>query len=153
LDFDTEPFHPIIPIIFKSKENLDNNYKKTIKNGHFIGYSETSDLIRCGPLIEIQQGDSLIYYTHHSVKTPAYNTWVIYRMSDSSYTKWRISVFSAFIFILVVHPYTYALTQSVFGGVLGQIANASGCPTMRGLLLHTIVYILLVRGSMDLKLF
>jgi hypothetical protein len=52
---DTEPFNPIIPIIFKSKENLDNNYKKTIKNGPFIGYSETSDLIRCGPLIEIQQ--------------------------------------------------------------------------------------------------
>jgi hypothetical protein len=149
----TEPFNPIIPIIFKSKENLDNNYKKTIKNGPFIGYSETSDLIRCGPLIEIQQRDSLIYYTHHSVKTPAYNIWVIYRMSDSSYTKWQISVFSAFIFILVVHPYTYGLTQSVFGGVLGQIANASGCPTMRGLLLHTIVYILLVRGSMDLKLF
>ena len=74
-------------------------------------------------------------------------------MADSSYTKWQISVFSAFIFILVVHPYTYALTQSVFGGVLGEIANASGCPTMRGLLLHTIVYILLVRGSMDLKLF
>jgi hypothetical protein len=45
------------------------------------------------------------------------------------------------------------LTQSVFGGVLGQIANASGCPTMRGLLLHTLVYILLVRGSMDLHLF
>jgi hypothetical protein len=54
LDFDTEPFYlPIIPIIFKSKENLDNNYKKTIKNGPFIGYSETSDLIICGPLIEI----------------------------------------------------------------------------------------------------
>jgi len=74
-------------------------------------------------------------------------------MSDSSYTKWQISVFSAFIFILVIHPYTYALTQSVFGGFLGQIANASGCPTTRGLILHTLVYILLVRGSMDLHLF
>jgi hypothetical protein len=35
---DTESFNPIIPIIFKSKENLENNYKKTIKNGPFIGY-------------------------------------------------------------------------------------------------------------------
>jgi hypothetical protein len=74
-------------------------------------------------------------------------------MADSSYTKWRISVFSAFIFILVIHPYTYGLTQKVFGGFLGQIANASGCPTTRGLILHTLVYILLVRGSMDLHLF
>jgi hypothetical protein len=52
LDCDTQPLNPIIPIIFKSNENLDNNYKKTIKNGPFIGYSETSDLIKCGPLIE-----------------------------------------------------------------------------------------------------
>ena len=74
-------------------------------------------------------------------------------MADSSYTKWQISVFSAFIFILVINPYTYALTQRMFGGFLGQIADASGCPTMRGLILHTLVYILLVRGSMDLNLF
>jgi hypothetical protein len=58
LDCDTEPFHlPIIPIIFKSKENLDNNYKKTIKNSPFIGYSETSDLIISGPLIETCERD------------------------------------------------------------------------------------------------
>jgi hypothetical protein len=70
-------------------------------------------------------------------------------MVDSSYMKWKISIFSAFIFILVVNPYTYMLTQKVLGGLLGKIAETNGCPTMRGLILHTIVYILLVRGSMD----
>ncbi len=74
-------------------------------------------------------------------------------MSDSSYMKWQISIFSAFIFILVIHPYTYLFTQNVFGGLLGKIAETNGCPTTRGLLLHTLVYILLVRGSMDLRLF
>lgn len=74
-------------------------------------------------------------------------------MSDSSYRKWQISIFSAFIFILVVHPYTYVLTQKMFSGILGQISEPNGCPTTRGLVLHTIVYILLVRGSMDLNLF
>lgn len=74
-------------------------------------------------------------------------------MSDSSYTKWQISIFSAFIFILVINPYTYKFTQKVFGGFLGQISDANGCPTMRGIAVHTIVYILLVRGSMDLNLF
>lgn len=74
-------------------------------------------------------------------------------MSDSSYKKWQISIFSAFIFILVINPYTYMLTQKMLGGFLGKIAETNGCPTMRGLLLHTIVYILLVRGSMDLHLF
>ena len=74
-------------------------------------------------------------------------------MSDSSYKKWQISIFSACIFILVIHPYTYKLTQKVLGGVLGRIADMNGCPTTRGLVLHTLVYILLVRGSMDMKLF
>jgi hypothetical protein len=74
-------------------------------------------------------------------------------MSDSNYKKWQISVFSAFIFILVIHPYTYLLTQKVFGSFLGKIVDAAGCPTNRGLILHTLVYILLVRGSMDFRLF
>jgi hypothetical protein len=74
-------------------------------------------------------------------------------MVDSSYMKWKISIFSAFIFILVINPYTYMLTQNLLGGILGKIAETNGCPTMRGLILHTIVYILLVRGSMNLHLF
>ena len=74
-------------------------------------------------------------------------------MSDSSYKKWQISIFSAFIFILVIHPYTYMFTQKLLGGFFGKIADSSGCPTFIGLSIHTIVYILLVRGSMDLKLF
>jgi len=68
-------------------------------------------------------------------------------------TKWQITFFSALIFLLVVHPMTYQLTQKLFGGILGKIADPSGCPTNMGLALHTIVYILLVRGSMDMKLF
>jgi len=83
-----------------------------------------------------------------NIKVPSY-----YIMSDSSYKKWQISIFSAFIFVLVIHPYTYQLTQQLFGSILGKIAEANGCPTIRGLILHTLVYILLVRGSMDLKLF
>jgi hypothetical protein len=74
-------------------------------------------------------------------------------MSDSSYKKWEISIFSALIFIIVIHPYTYILTQKILGGIVGKIADSSGCPTIIGLVIHTIVYVLLVRGSMDLKLF
>lgn len=74
-------------------------------------------------------------------------------MSDSSYKKWQISFFSALIFILVIHPFTYTITQNMFGGLLGKIAEKNGCPTTRGLVLHTTVYLLLVRGSMELHLF
>lgn len=72
-------------------------------------------------------------------------------MSSSS-EKWHISLFSAIIFVLVVNPYMYKLTQSLFSSILGTIA-VNGCPTMMGLLLHTVVYVLLVRYSMDLNLF
>ena len=74
-------------------------------------------------------------------------------MTDSSYKKWKISIFSAFLFILVINPYTYIFTQKMLGGLFGKIADINGCPTTLGLIIHTIVYILLVRGSMDLKLF
>jgi len=67
--------------------------------------------------------------------------------------KWQISLFSALIFILVVHPMTYKLTQKLFGGLIGRVSDASGCPTTIGLALHTLVYILLVRGSMDIDVF
>lgn len=66
--------------------------------------------------------------------------------------KWKITLFSAVIFLLVVSPYTYNLTDSLLSGVIGRIA-VNGCPTMTGLVLHTVVYILIVRYSMDLNLF
>ena len=71
----------------------------------------------------------------------------------NSYMKWQISIFSAFIFVLVSIPCTYKITQRIFGGFLGQIADANGCPTTRGLILHTLVYLLLIRGSMDINMF
>jgi hypothetical protein len=74
-------------------------------------------------------------------------------MGDSSYLKWQISILSALIFILVIHPYTYNFTQKIFGDTIGQIIETTGCPTTRGLILHTLLYILLVRGSMNLNLF
>jgi hypothetical protein len=70
----------------------------------------------------------------------------------SNSKKWKITFFSAFIFLLVVNPYTYNLTQSLLGNLVGKIA-VNGCPTTTGLFLHTVVYILLVRFSMDLRLF
>lgn len=70
----------------------------------------------------------------------------------SSSQKWQITFFSALIFLLIVNPFTYNLTNCLFSGILGPIA-INGCPTTVGLLLHTVVYILVVRYSMDLNLF
>jgi hypothetical protein len=72
--------------------------------------------------------------------------------SPSNSMKWKITLFSALIFILIVNPYTYELTNSIFHRIIGPVA-VNGCPTAVGLILHTIVYILIVRYSMDLRLF
>ncbi len=72
--------------------------------------------------------------------------------STENSQKWQITLFSALIFLLVVNPYTYGLTNTLFSSILGPIAR-NGCPTFVGLVLHTVVYILLVRYSMDLNLF
>jgi hypothetical protein len=77
----TQPLNPIIPIIFKSKENLDNNYIKTIKNDPFIGYEDMSGVFNCGSLFETQERDPFtILHSSLSAKTPAYNTCVMYRI-------------------------------------------------------------------------
>jgi hypothetical protein len=70
----------------------------------------------------------------------------------SSSEKWKISLFSALIFLLVVNPYTYKITQNIFGDTLkiGTVA-VNGCPTTYGIFLHTVVYVLLVRYSMDMN--
>ena len=72
-------------------------------------------------------------------------------MSSSSSQKWNISLFSLIIFIIVVNPYTYTLTNSLLKSFVGPLV-VSGCPTTTGLIIHSIVYFLLVRGSMDLEL-
>ena len=67
--------------------------------------------------------------------------------------KWRISFFSVFIFLLVVNPYTYMLVQKILGPIVGKIADPkTGCPTNLGLFVHAIVFLLIVRGSMEFKI-
>jgi len=69
----------------------------------------------------------------------------------SSSEKWNISLFSLLIFIIIVNPYTYELTNSLLKTLVGPLV-VGGCPTTTGLVIHSIVYLLLVRGSMDLNL-
>ena len=72
--------------------------------------------------------------------------------SPSDLQKWQITLFSAVIFLLVVNPFTYNLTNKLFSRFIGTVAT-NGCPSFVGLALHTVVYILLVRYSMELNLF
>lgn len=69
----------------------------------------------------------------------------------SSREKWNISFFSLVIFLVVVNPFTYSLTNSLLKSFVGPLVIA-GCPTAMGIFIHSIVYLLLVRFSMDLNI-
>lgn len=76
-----------------------------------------------------------------------FNSPIIY-MADkpSTATKLRISLLSALIFFLIASPYAYVFTEKIFGNLF--TVSISNCPTMNGLLLHTLVYFLVVLGLM-----
>lgn len=67
--------------------------------------------------------------------------------------KWKYTLLTTLIFILVVHPMTYKLVQKLLGNIIGKIADIkTGCPTMLGIFVHTVVFTLLLRYIMDLDI-
>ena len=70
----------------------------------------------------------------------------------NSRSKWMISLWSAVLFILISMPFTYMATNMV-GKLVGvQLASGNGCPTILGLFVHTIVFLLIVRAMMEISL-
>ena len=72
-------------------------------------------------------------------------------MASSDKEKWIISVWSAAVFALIASPFMYKLTQAATGAV-GFSTSNEGCPNYWGLLLHSVVFLLIVRGMMAIKL-
>lgn len=66
--------------------------------------------------------------------------------------KWKFTLITAFIFLLVVNPFTYRLVEMLLGKIVGKIADIKGCPTWLGFAVHTLVFTLLVRYTMELHI-
>lgn len=65
--------------------------------------------------------------------------------------KWKYTLITTVIFLLVANPYTYILVNRLIGNLV-KIASPTGCPTLVGLIVHTIVFTFILRGVMDLKI-
>jgi hypothetical protein len=64
--------------------------------------------------------------------------------------KWRFTIYTVIIFLLVINPYTYIFVNKLLGKIIGKIADPSnGCPTKLGFIVHTIVFTLLLRYIME----
>jgi hypothetical protein len=62
--------------------------------------------------------------------------------------KFMISIVSGMIFFIIANPETFRFVRRILGPM---IASPTGCPTATGLLVHTVVFILIVWGMMNIK--
>tara|TARA_B100001093_G_scaffold458974_1_gene471768 strand:+ start:1607 stop:2296 length:690 start_codon:yes stop_codon:yes gene_type:complete len=62
--------------------------------------------------------------------------------------KFIISVMSALIFFVVANPETFRAMRRLVGG---WVSSPTGCPTIKGLALHTVVFMLVVWGLMNIR--
>ena len=67
----------------------------------------------------------------------------------SSNKKWQISFFSGILFIITIHPLTFTITNNLFSNIFGSLYFNNKITNI-GLIIHTILFILLVRYSMNL---
>lgn len=62
-------------------------------------------------------------------------------MTPTSVDKWRYSLWSAFAFALLSHPKAYSASSRLFGSVSKS----------NGLLVHTFIFLLVIRAMMNVK--
>lgn len=71
--------------------------------------------------------------------------------SPTDADKWRYTLYTTLVFLIIVNPLTYELTNSLFKSLF-KVATPQGCPTIMGILLHAAVFTVLMRYLMDLDL-
>lgn len=71
---------------------------------------------------------------------------VVVHKTPSDQTKWNISFQAGLLFFLLNLPMTYQLTNTLFSRL--NILE-KGAPTLTGVALHSLVYVLLTRLMMN----
>jgi hypothetical protein len=62
--------------------------------------------------------------------------------------KFLISIMSALVFFIIANPDTFRITRRLFGK---WISSPTGCPTGKGLMFHTLVFLLVTWGMMNIR--
>jgi type III secretory pathway component EscV len=62
--------------------------------------------------------------------------------------KFLIALMSALLFFVIANPATFRIVRKIFGK---WVSTPTGCPSTYGLLLHSLVYLLISWGMMNLK--
>jgi len=65
--------------------------------------------------------------------------------------KWKFTLYTVVILVVLFNNYAFKLVHSLLSNFVGAIADRNGCPNMLGFVVHTVVFTLVLRFSMDLK--
>jgi len=68
--------------------------------------------------------------------------------SPSSEDKWKYTLYTTVLLIIIFNPFTYKITDGFLSGLLGHLATSTGCPTMLGFGIHVVVFTLFLRVLM-----
>ena len=74
-------------------------------------------------------------------KTKAHNCLKPYTSKD----KWIVAMIGGLLFLLIGSPFLYEAVDSLTSSFGMKIADASGCPNLGGMILHSAVYMSVVR--------
>jgi hypothetical protein len=89
---------------------------------------------------------SLLYRdTERDMKSVKEKCKTIFKQDKKS--QWKFSLISAIIFLIISSPFMYNITNSIIG-----ITLEKGSPSVTGLILHTVVFLLISYGVMQLDL-
>lgn len=64
--------------------------------------------------------------------------------------KWIIGVVVGVLFFLLASPFAYEMTQKLTG-TINLETSVNGCPNYKGVILHAIVFVILLRLLMFIK--
>jgi len=68
--------------------------------------------------------------------------------SPSSADKWKYTLYTTVLLIILFNPLTYKITDGFLSGLLGHLSTSNGCPTSVGFGIHVVVFTLLLRVLM-----
>lgn len=73
-------------------------------------------------------------------------------MATASSDKWRYTLYTTLVLLVLFNPSAYKLVNSLLSRFIGSTASNNGCPTLLGFGIHAAVFTLIVRYMMDLDI-
>ena len=70
----------------------------------------------------------------------------------TSVDKWRFTLYTTVLLLILFNPWMYIFVNKLVGSLIGTIANKEGCPTMLGFIVHAVVFTLILRVLMSMKI-